>query len=470
LQELRTRVRSASGTTRTAVLALRHAPALLGADGPRRYFLAVVTPAESRAAGGLMGNWGELLAENGRIRLGRFGRVQDLNLGGVGQEARTISGPPDFVRRYRPFMPAKFWQTVTMSPDFPTVAEVMEELYPQSGGTEVDGVISVDPYAFAGLLKLVGSISLPGRAELNAENAARVLLHELYVEFGEQGEAERVDLLGTVTRTLFTRLTSVTLPTPRAMADALSPVVAGRHLQLASVRADEQRFFEHIGATGAVPPVRGDFLGVVSQNFNGNKIDWFLRRSYRYEAEYDPGSGDVTSRLEIQLRNEAPAEGLPPSVIGYGGAFVPGQPVTANGENLQWLSVYSPLNLARMTVNGEAVEVSYERELDRQVYSALVSIPSRTTRTVVLELTGRLDPEQGHEYRLDLLRQATVAPDRAALSVTFDGWEARRVEGFQPASGAAAGAEDVSVDRTLTFRADLDRRAGTWIERLRQGR
>ena len=471
VEELRDRVLSASKSTRTAVTALRLAPGLLGADGPRRYFLAIQTPAEARAGGGLMGNFGELVADQGRIQLGRFGRVQELNLGGVGQGNRTITGPSDYVRRYTPFMPAKYWQTVTMSPDFPSVAQVMEELYPQSGGAEVDGVISVDPYAFAGFLELVGSITLPGRPEINAENATKLLLHDTYVEFGEAGEADRVDFIGTVARTLFTRLTSTTLPSPRAMADALSPVVAGRHLQLASVRPAEQRFFEDIGADGAVPPVRGDFLGVVSQNYNGNKIDWFLRRSYRYEVDYQPASGRVRSRLEVRLRNEAPASGLPPAVIGFGGFAAPNQPVSENGENIQLVSVYSPLSLERLTVDGKTVETSQENELGRRVYSATVRVPSGATRTVEVELSGEIDPDQGHDYRLDVLRQATVVPDEVSVAVSYgDGWEARRTEGFSTVGRGTAAAQAVTVDRNRVFVARLERRADSFLEHIRQGR
>lgn len=467
VEELSGRVRSASASTRTAALALRNAPALLGADGPRRYFLAVQTPAESRAGGGFLGNFGELVADDGRISLGRFGRHEDLKLGGAGP-ARTLSGPPDYVRRFAAAMPARFWN-VNLTPDFPTIARVIEELYPQSGGAELDGVISVDPYAFAALLQLVGPLPLPGRDEpLTAENAAQVLLHDQYVQFGEEGELERRDFLGTATRELFTRLTSSTLPAPRAIADALAPVVAGRHLQLASTRPAEQRFFEHIGAAGAVPALRGDFLGVVTQNYNGNKIDWFLKRSYRYEAGYDPASGEVDSRLEIELRNDAPAAGLPRSVIGYGGALVPTQPATQDGENLMLVSVYSPLLLEAMTVDGEAVEPSQENELGRRVYSAMVSVPSRSTRTVRLELSGRI--RSGHDYRLDVLRQAMVSPDEAAIAVSFgDGWRVDSTEGLEPAADRTAAAS-LTLDRNRTFRAVAERSGDGLLDRLRRGR
>ncbi|MGH9178345.1 MAG: DUF4012 domain-containing protein, partial [Acidimicrobiales bacterium] len=467
LEELTRRVRSASASTRTAVLALRHLPGLLGADGPRRYFVAVQTPAESRAGGGLLGNFSEVVAENGRISLTRFGRHEDLKLGGDGA-GRRLSGPSEYVRRFAATQPARFWN-VNLTPDFPTIATMIEELYPQSGGSEIDGVLSVDPYAFAALLELVGPLPVPGRDEpLTAENAARVLLHEQYLQFGERGEPERQDYLGNATRQLFARLTTSTLPPPRAIADALAPVVAGRHLQLASTRAAEQRFFDHIGAAGAVPPVRGDFLGVVTQNYNGNKIDWFLHRSYRYEVDYDPGSGRVSSRLEVTLRNEAPAQGLPPSVISYGGALVPTQPATEDGENLMLVSVYTPLLLDGMTVDATAVEPSEENELGRRVYSTMVSVPSQTARVVRVELAGRARAEGG--YRLDVLRQPMVRPDEAAVAVSFGGgWQVESAQGLEPGRPGEASAT-VTLDRNRTFRAGLERSADTLLDRLRRGR
>lgn len=472
LEELGSRVRSASGSAETAVLALRNAPGLLGADGPRRYFLAVQTPAEARASGGLIGNFGELVAEDGRISLGRFGRIQELNTGGD-PASRRITGPADFVRRYSPFKPSLYWQTVTMSPDFPSVAEVIAELYPQSGGSPVDGVISVDPAAFAAFLRLTGPISVEGTDEpLTADNATQVLLHDQYVRFGEEAENSRVDFLDLVSRTVFTRLTSTTLPSPREVADALAPAVAGRHLQLASIHPAEQRFFERIGAAGSVPDVRGDFLGVVTQNFNGNKIDWFLHRSYDYDATFDPSTGATSATLEITLRNDAPDDGLPRSVIGFGGFAAPGQPVTDFGENLLLLSVYSPLELTSMTVDdGQVLEVSSQNELGRRVYSALVSVTSKSTRTVAVRLAGRVEPG---DYRLDVLRQPTVRPDAAALSVTVpSGWELRPIgdaTAVEPGTSPPRAVATVRVDRSTTFAVAAERVADGLLDRLRGGR
>ena len=50
---------------------------------------------------------------------------------------------------------------MNLSPDFPSVAEVLETLAPQAGLPRVDGVLSVDPAGLAALLQLTGPVTVP---------------------------------------------------------------------------------------------------------------------------------------------------------------------------------------------------------------------------------------------------------------------------------------------------------------------
>ena len=58
------------------------APAMLGGNGIRHYFVAFTTESESRGLNGFMGNWGELTAANGKLTMSRTGRVDDLGRAG----------------------------------------------------------------------------------------------------------------------------------------------------------------------------------------------------------------------------------------------------------------------------------------------------------------------------------------------------------------------------------------------------
>ncbi len=71
------------------------------------------------------------------------------------------------------------WSNLTMAPDFPSVASVAAELFPQSGGRPVDGVILMDPFVLQTLLQYTGPIDVEGlERNLNADNAADILLKD----------------------------------------------------------------------------------------------------------------------------------------------------------------------------------------------------------------------------------------------------------------------------------------------------
>src|SRR5690606_3382174 len=98
---------------------------------------------------------------------------------------------------------------------------------------------------------------------------------------------------------------------------ALAPMVDGRHIQLWARAEPSQRFFTSIGADGAVARRAPAAVGVVGQDYHGNKIDWFLRRTLTYDVTWDPRTGRYEGTVEVLLQNLAPASGLPHSVIGW---------------------------------------------------------------------------------------------------------------------------------------------------------
>ena len=141
VDDFQAQITEARRDTSLAADLLEVTPGLFGADGPRRYLVLFITPAELRGAGGFIGSYAELTAEDGSVELVRSGRIDDL-IEGPNRGERTISGPAGYLRRYGRFDPADYLQDVTFSPDFPSSASVMAELYPQAGGQPVDGVIA----------------------------------------------------------------------------------------------------------------------------------------------------------------------------------------------------------------------------------------------------------------------------------------------------------------------------------------
>ena len=187
-----------------AIEAIGRVPALLGADGPRTYFVAFTTPAETRGLGGFMGNWIELTVDDGSIEIAESGRTGDLNRGGT--SARSVSGPQDWLDTWGQYgfndgpggtTGAVPWSNVTVSPQFSSTGQVIAELYPQSGGTDVDGVFALDPYAVQALLGFTGPVTVEGvEAPISASNVIDFLLVDQY----ELETDDRIDVLEEVSQ------------------------------------------------------------------------------------------------------------------------------------------------------------------------------------------------------------------------------------------------------------------------------
>ncbi len=408
LDEAVTKVSAAVHDDHVAVAGIAAGVQFLGGDGPRTYFLAVETEAESRASGGIIGNYGIVTANNGTLRLSRFGSTTALESKGD-LATRKLIAPADYVTRYSSFEPAAYWANVPMSPDFPTVAEVIEGLYPQEGGSTLDGVISVDPFALADLLQATGPVVVKSWPQpITAENAAPILFHDQYdVLTG----TTRTNFLGDVAKTVWNRFTDGRLPDLQDLIQDLSPAISHKDLLLASTTSATERLLREIGAAGAFsPPANSDFFALTTQNNVANKIDWYLRRSVNYQVSYTPRTGAIVATVTVILHNTAPTSGQAPYVIGYSGQYG-----KTPGENRCFLTIYTPWAFESATVNAHQLLLSQNRELGVWADSATVSIAPGGTTTVTAELAGSLRP--GSAYRLVISPQPMINPDEVQVGV-----------------------------------------------------
>jgi Protein of unknown function (DUF4012) len=404
-----------------AVDALEVAPRMLGADEPRHYFIAFTTPAETRGLGGFMGNWAELTATDGKLEITDFGRTVDLNRGPSVDAVRRIDGPSDWLDTWGRFgfdsgpdgaTQPEPWSNVTMSPQFPSTAEVIASLYPASGGRQVDGVFAMDPYVLQSLLRMTGPISLLGSdVTLDASNVVQFLLVDQYEIAVEQ---DRVDVLQDVSAATLGKVLGGALPSPPIVAHELSPLVDQGRLTGWAVDDDEFEFLSALGMTAALPPLEGgDGVAVVLNNAGANKLDVYMQRSLTYRSTVDERTGDATSTATVTLTNTAPTSGLPDGVIGnYTGE--------AAGTNRVLVSMYSalPLTSASATYTATDTQLSMDRrsEAGWNVNSAFVAVPAGSSVTLTYEFEGALDLSDG--YRLATRPQPIVIDEQHDLTVT----------------------------------------------------
>ena len=294
------------------------------------------------------------------------------------------------------------------------MARVISELYPQAGGDQLDGVLAVDPYGLAPLLSITGPISVPGLPQpLTAKNAPSILLKGQYLTAtNAASQAARHDLLQEALHLTFQRLTNGSLPAPRVLSRVLEPAVLAGRIALWSAHSNDDPLVQALHLDDAFPKANGgDLVAVSAQNAGANKIDAYLHQSTLDHVLFNPSTGAIKATVAVSLHNDAPAAGLPPIVIDS-----PDAPGTPPGANYVWLSVYSPLAVTHVTLDGSSATLAVGRELGVNVYSLWVLVRSKATATLTLSLAGTTRP--GSTYALHLRQQPSANPVTFQATVT----------------------------------------------------
>jgi hypothetical protein len=91
--ELERQLATITGQVRDGIAAARLLPPMLGASGPRRYFVAMQNNAEARGTGGLLGAFMILEADQGRVQLVRIASNAELPPASVTPEEASL--PPE---------------------------------------------------------------------------------------------------------------------------------------------------------------------------------------------------------------------------------------------------------------------------------------------------------------------------------------------------------------------------------------
>ncbi|MEV0977927.1 DUF4012 domain-containing protein [Streptomyces sp. NPDC049915] len=381
-QRLSDRVASLSGSVSDAEATARLLMPVLGASGPRSYFLAFQNNAEARGTGGLVGTFGILTADRGRITLHNFASDDTL----PATTTPVANFGPAFAGRYGAAESAQGLANSNLSAHFPYAAQIWVGLWQRHTGQRLDGAIATDPVGLAGVLKATGPARLPGGKQLTAENTVDLTESVLYASYSN---TERKRFLVQVAQSVAAALLDQHHD-PVALLHALRQIADDGRLRVWSRDASTQSALKESGLAGDVPEQTGPFAYLVVNNSAGNKMDYYLRRSLTYELGPCEG-GTRSSVVRIRLTNAAPAAGLPALV-----ALRSDDPGHSHppGSTSIWLSLYAPSG-ARFTggtLDGRRILLSSTEERGHPVLGAQVELLPGQTREVDIRL---LEPVSG---------------------------------------------------------------------------
>ena len=289
---------------------------------PQRYFLVIQTPSELRGVGGFMGSWGELVIDDGRFDLVRTGAAAGAHRGG-----RRSRRTPHRRRRSSSWPTGRPGAGAVLGPDR-LLARLPHrrpgrstQLYPQSGGTEVDGVIAARSGWLRGAAsKLTGPID--GRGVRRTSSPRRTRSRSSCTTSTSRCPTTTVRRSWRqATEVLFDELTAGDLPAPRAISAAAG--TDGRRPPHPAVLDPRPAaaFFESIGADGSVErDARRTGSGWSARTTTATRSTTSCAGSSPTTSTWDPDTGVVDrARSRCGWRTWLRRTGPTPAVIGWGG-------------------------------------------------------------------------------------------------------------------------------------------------------
>ena len=294
-------------------------PNALGADGVKRYLIAIGNQAEMRASGGAPLSLIMIEFEDGRISIPIKGQTSTQLFPPINADVRWY-GPglnPFFAQnpRNNPFV------VTNTHPNFLFSAQEMVRAwsgqwdgpsYPQ-----VDGVVTLDLTAIAAVLNATGPVQSPVYGTVTGDQIGQILLVDAYQDFGQEEAQQRQDANQQLLDELLTRVLSGSDLVPAAQAVAsTSP---GRHFQMWMRESRLEQLAVDAGAAGVVSdPGVGDWSAMYTQNGNQSKVDVFQQRNVlvRVNLAAD-GSAQVNQQLTLTNATPAGRPDGPPERVGY---------------------------------------------------------------------------------------------------------------------------------------------------------
>ena len=366
-----------AGSLDAATRAARVGPAMLGADGPRRYLVMFQNPAEARGTGGLAGSFAVIQADKGKLTRERSGSDSDLR----DAPSPVVDLGPDFNAQWRAADGDRGWRNANFTPHYPWAAEVWQKLWERQSGEKIDGVISLDPVALGYLFKVTGPITLSDGETLTGDTVAQWALSTEYFKYANDN-TRRKALLTELGEKAFDRIKGGD-GSSAALLKALGRGAGEHRVLFWSARPDEEMSILGTPIAGTVLDHAGPFAAVILNNGGAGKADYYVDRTLTYQVL---SCTDTVRRVRatITLKNNAPASGLP----AYVGSRVD-RPDRPFGQTRTFVNYYATqgATLTGASVDGKVATVQVGVERGKPDYTFDVEINPGASSTMVLEYT-----------------------------------------------------------------------------------
>lgn len=389
-------------TLASADVAAHVVPSMLGANGPRRYFMAIQNDAEARGTGGLPGAFAIVQADHGRLKFLRFEPDSTLLVEPVHPDLGA-----DYAQLYQNALTTTRYSNSNLTANFPYAARIWQAMWQKHSGQRLDGALAIDPQALSYLLAVTGPATLPNGSKITSANIVQLTESEVYAKYpNPQDQNARKQYLLQIARVASEKVLTSQASTS-SLLRAAGQAVAERRLLAWSADPTVEAQLAKTAIAGAIPNTAAPYVGLSIVNDGGNKLDYYLDRSLRWDRTGCGSVRDVT--VTITLTNNAPASGLSYYVTARSDPH--SYPVRP-GDNRLEVGYYATrgAELRSVTVAGKPGTAAVGAERGHPVYVVDLELPRGQSRTIVLHL----HEPQGTGSPI-VLRQPLVRPLHVSL-------------------------------------------------------
>jgi hypothetical protein len=383
--ELQSQTSEIAKLLENTALAARVAPSMMGADGPRTYFMGFQTNAEARGTGGLLGGFGILRFDNGVPTVDTLAPNTELD-----KPFTPIDLGPEYADQYGFTNPSTDSRNSNLSPHFPYAAQIWKSMWAQQTGMNVDGAIAIDPVALSYILGATGPVTMADGEVITRDNVVELTESTAYIRFPTDQPA-RKQYLQDIAKEVVKKMTGP-VQSPRDLLDALGKAVSEGRIAVWSASPADQKLLEETPLAHVVPDDPAPYAAVVINNLGGNKLDYYLKRGIEYAA--DGCDGDMrNSTVTIRLNSTVPG-GLPDFLAGTAG-LVRNAPINVpSGTMLTSVRLIATKGavLKSALANNQRVPVIRGTELGHPTFEVQVAIPPGKSGELTIHLAEPTSP------------------------------------------------------------------------------
>lgn len=368
-------------------------PTMLGSEEPRDYLVLVQNTAEMRTLGGNPGNFLMLTIDDGRMSITNQGNRFNMNTG----RAEPIAPLDQWTEALYGDKVGKFFQDITMTPDFAQTAHLARAFWSETLGDPGDAVLAIDPTVLSYLLKATGPVEFSTGETLNAGNVVDQLLSRVYWRFpgGTVEDGQRQDeFFGLAAATIFTEITNADGGLPALLPQLAKGFDEGRILYAATdpteAKAIDGTLFQ--GPLYDMSNAKTTTLGVFVNDNTEGKLDYYTDMSVTAASDVCQTEATPTFTTSATYNyNLQPGEVADlPQYVSTGRYF----PKGVKSTNLVF---YGPVGstFVSATVDGEEyIPVAGTNDQGRAAVRILIENQPATSHTVEVTFSGA----EGEQY------------------------------------------------------------------------